>query len=164
MKKNIFVLAAAAASIHAFADCRSVLLDSDKASDVRQNLQCLANQVIDLKNQLASAQAALQTMQTEKNQGPHIGFGMHPQRFPSPAACHTWAMGYLNNNGFSDVTQYGQAGATGQKLPIKAILLCTPTGELALYLAGPDQNALQALESIFDAAFSQTFSQNPAHQ
>jgi hypothetical protein len=164
MKKNIFMLMAAAVSIHAFADCRSVLLDSDKAPDVRQNLQCLADQVTNIKSQLASAQAALQAMQTEKNQGPYVDFSMHPQRFPNPAVCHTWAMGYLNNNGFSEVIQYGQAGAVGEKLPAKAILLCIPTGELALYLAGPDKDALQALRGVFDAAISQTFSQNSPNQ
>ncbi|WP_168793674.1 hypothetical protein [Paraburkholderia aromaticivorans] len=158
LQRNIYVLVlATVTSIPALADCRSVLLDNDKAADVRQNLQCLANQVSDLRNQLTTAQAALQALQTEMSEGPHVIFGMHPQRFPNPGVCQTWAVGYLNNNGFADVTPFGQAGAVGKKPPTKAVLLCTPTGELALYLTGPDNAVLLNLQGVFDAAFAQSF-------
>jgi hypothetical protein len=60
---------AVGASLSVFAECRSTLQDSDKEADVKRNLQCFAEQVSELKIQLANQQAQLQALQQEKMRG-----------------------------------------------------------------------------------------------
>lgn len=153
-KRLILLIFLLGLSSAAFADCKTTIDPTDKIGDVKKNMDCLANQVAQLKDDLAKQQAAL-TAATSKS--PHMALQLPNPAFHNLQECHDWATQYLNANHFMDIQDTPPIGIGGTNLSSKAAFVCLPSSQVLFVVAGSDPSAVHQWAQVFMDAIKATF-------